>query len=65
MSRLITIQKVAEKFGRCEETIRNWVKQGKFPPPITVTNKSKFWDEGEIEKFLLKNKSKIVQNKSK
>ena len=65
MSRLITIRKVAEKFGRCEETIRNWVKQGKFPAPITVTNKSKFWDEEEIERFLRKNKSKTVKNKSK
>jgi predicted DNA-binding transcriptional regulator AlpA len=41
----LPIKKIAEHFGRHPDTIRSWVKNGTFPPPVTLPSGRPAWPD--------------------
>lgn len=61
MERLLAFVEVKKTVGFSETTIRQWVKEGKFPRPICVNGGSKYrWLQSEIVAWL---DEQIVQSR--
>ena len=51
----IRLKQVAAKTSLAEQTIRNWVCQGKFPRPFKLGGVC-VWDENDLDQWLLNQK---------
>jgi predicted DNA-binding transcriptional regulator AlpA len=56
---LILLPALAEKIGVSRLTLRIWIKEGKLPPPIRITQKVLAWRVEVIEQWL---RAKEVSN---
>jgi predicted DNA-binding transcriptional regulator AlpA len=53
-SRPYTLRQVAERFEVTTQTIRNWIKAGKFPRPYQPGGRNMYWSAADIERALLR-----------
>lgn len=53
-TRILRLNDVKEKTGLSRSSIYAFVKEGKFPKPISLGDRAVGWIESEIELFLLK-----------
>lgn len=53
---LITIENLAEILEVSKSTIRRWVSEGNFPPPIRVSEGVHRWDMVDVNIWLEKKK---------
>jgi predicted DNA-binding transcriptional regulator AlpA len=44
----VPIKKVAEHFGRHPDTIRAWIKSGRFPPPVLLPSGRPAWPDSVL-----------------
>jgi prophage regulatory protein len=51
-NQLIRIQEVSNLVSLGKSTIRLWVAQGKFPPPITLSPTIKVWKPQDIQQWI-------------
>ncbi len=49
---LLTINQVCKKLNRSRVTLWKWVKNGTFPKPIKVGNRTLGWKEDVFDKWL-------------
>lgn len=49
---LLTVVEVAEIFGVDPQTIRKWVKAGKFPQPSILYRNPQYWRKEEVLSYL-------------
>lgn len=63
MSNLLRIQDVMKKTGIAKSTIWLWVKEGKFPKPIKLSERITVWDENKIDEWIKLKKSSSLQYK--
>ncbi|MEI6213375.1 MAG: AlpA family phage regulatory protein [Desulfuromonadales bacterium] len=52
MSKMLRLKQVLEIIPVQKSTIYQWVKDGKFPPPIKLSSRCSIWDSQDIDKFL-------------
>ena len=52
MEKLLRLQKVMERTDFPKATIHLYVKQKKFPQPISVSERVPVWKESEVQKFI-------------
>jgi predicted site-specific integrase-resolvase len=53
--KLLRAHEVCGLFGVCHETLRNWVKAGRFPAPVPVTGgqgRKRYWRAEDVRKVL-------------
>jgi predicted DNA-binding transcriptional regulator AlpA len=62
IKRMLRPKQVAEKVGAGVSTIRAWVTQNKFPPPIEISKRFKVWNESEIDTWLEQQPRREVSN---
>jgi predicted DNA-binding transcriptional regulator AlpA len=46
---LLTTRAVAQHFGRTPETIRRWVRDGKFPAPVLLPSGREAWPDSVLQ----------------
>lgn len=51
---LLTRKQVADYFGVHVQTIWRWVREGRFPPPIHISDKAVRWRVSDIDAFVKK-----------
>jgi predicted DNA-binding transcriptional regulator AlpA len=44
----VPIKKVAEHFGRHPDTIRAWIRSGRFPPPVLLPSGRPAWPDSVL-----------------
>ena len=49
---LLTVVEVAEIFGVSTQTIRKWVKAGKFPQPSILYKNPQYWRKEEVMAYV-------------
>jgi predicted DNA-binding transcriptional regulator AlpA len=49
---LIWERELCEQLGRSKYSIARWVKSGRFPPPINVTQQGRAWRVRDVEAWL-------------
>jgi len=49
---VLRIPDMSKKFGVAPNTIRNWVKAGILPPPISLGSRFVGWLSSDIDKLL-------------
>lgn len=49
--KFLTESQVAERYGVHKNSIRNWVKSGKFLKPIRITEATYRWRLADIERW--------------
>ena len=54
MSRLITINDVAERVGVSKRTVYRWINEGNFPTPMELSARIRKWTEQEVEDWIKK-----------
>ncbi len=52
-TRAIPLREVAQMFGVTGQTVRAWVRQGKFPPPLAFSPHKLVWSPAAVERALL------------
>lgn len=52
MEQLFSLQEVADLLQLHPDTIRGWIRAGRFPRPIELTAKVKRWRSSDIEAFI-------------
>jgi len=57
MSNLLRIKDVMKKTGVAKSTIWLWVKEGKLPKPIKLSERITVWNENEIDEWIELKKS--------
>jgi predicted DNA-binding transcriptional regulator AlpA len=58
---LIWERELCEQLGRSKYSIDRWVKSGRFPPPLNVTQQGRAWRVRDVEAFL----DKIARTRKK
>lgn len=53
MSEFLTVHEVCIMSGICVDTLRRWVRAGKFPKPSHRKGARKFWTREEVETAVL------------
>jgi predicted DNA-binding transcriptional regulator AlpA len=53
-AKALPLRKVAAIFTVTPQTIRAWVRAGRFPPPLKIGRKRLFWSPDDIEAVLKK-----------
>jgi predicted DNA-binding transcriptional regulator AlpA len=53
VARMLSQRQVAEMFGVCTKTLRNWVHAKVFPPPLRIGTRKVYWDPLTLEQFRL------------
>lgn len=51
---LVWEPELCKQLGRSRYTIQRWIAQGKFPPPLHVTQQGRAWRVRDIEAWLAK-----------
>lgn len=54
---LMGVRKLAKLFGVHEQTIRTWVREGKFPQPSVVVGRTHRWTLESVTGFINNNKA--------
>jgi predicted DNA-binding transcriptional regulator AlpA len=50
---VLPISAVAARLGVCVETVRRWVKSGRFPEPALAVHRRLFaWTEAQLQEYL-------------
>jgi prophage regulatory protein len=49
---LIWERELCEQLGRSKYTLYRWIKSGRFPPPLHVTQQGRAWRVRDIEAWL-------------
>jgi len=52
VKKYIRVDEVAKKLSISKSTAWRWVREGKLPAPLQVTQRTTLWDEEEVENFL-------------
>lgn len=50
-TKFLTVSQVAERYGVCNASIRNWVASGKFLKPVQITEATYRWRLADIEQW--------------
>jgi prophage regulatory protein len=50
--RLIRLPGVLERIGVKKSTLWNWVKAGKFPQPIKLSERVTVWRSSDVQKWI-------------
>jgi prophage regulatory protein len=48
-TRWFTVSQVANRFGVSVATVWRWVRQGNFPSPVKISERSTRWRRSDIE----------------
>ena len=52
--RLLRVKEVSELVGIGKSTVWAWVKEGKFPKPVKLSDRVTVWRESEVQTFISK-----------
>lgn len=55
---LLRVKEVAKKTSAGKSTIWGWVKDGKFPKPIKLSDRISVWKESDIDEWIESKKDK-------
>jgi prophage regulatory protein len=50
--RLVWERELCEQLGRSKWTIDRWIKSGRFPPPLNITQQGRAWRVRDVEAWL-------------
>ena len=50
--RMLRIKHVCERVSVSKSTIWQWVKDGKFPPPIKLSSRCTVWLESDLDNWI-------------
>ena len=48
----VTRRQLAQKYGVTPSTITNWVREGRLPEPLKLSQRTHRWDGQEVEEML-------------
>ena len=52
MTKYLRIKEVVEKLSVGKSTIYAWIKQGRFPEPIRITQYCAVWKDADIDEWV-------------
>jgi excisionase family DNA binding protein len=52
MTLTLTLNQVAALVGVTRQTITAWVKEGRFPKPLRIGRRRRFWDRDAVERAM-------------
>jgi excisionase family DNA binding protein len=52
LPRYLTVRQIAAMLRCCPQTVRNWVKRGLLPPPLSLGKRKRLWEADAVERHL-------------